>query len=623
MLLDINRFVRGKFAAFIIGIICLVFILWGADQTRSSTTQRNVAKVNGIEIPYSQYQQQLQFFLEQQSLPAGIDTGFIESLLRPQIIERMVAEQINSQYSQALGLKVTSSEFLSQVKEIPEFQEDGVFSEELYRNFIRNNPQISSRFSKQLQSSLLEQQLPRAMQISASPSRLESRYYELFNAQERSFAYVQFNSKDFSNSTSIADSELEAYYEENKNSFATPEQYQIEYVELTADLMTNSSVATIAEQKQYYQEHQYDYRIPKAWRLAHILLDNTNEALSDAILTSARQGNKSFAALAKLHSVDTSTLDKGGELGWFVQDALPSFLELDPSTLEPGVILGPLKSQYGMHLVTVLESSNERVNDFNAVQDSIINTLTELKTREQLSIYKEQLENLAYQYADSLKEVASEMNLPLNKTDYVSLDNLPQSLQVPQISQILSSEEVAELDMNSPVIEAAPGRYIALRIAGKKPQQLEAFSQVRERIVNILMTQRAQDAMVQHITDLAAQINAENLSYDASIKALNVDEVRIKHVSNINRHDPSIQPEILESVFSLYLEDSNAASAGVVALDKDKQTMVILKSIHLPSRKDIFARNPEYLQQLKAMQVQQELSYIQQSLRDSAVVEYF
>ncbi len=69
-----------------------------------------------------------------------------------------------------------------------------------------------------------------------------------------------------------------------------------------------------------------------------------------------------FATLARLHSIDGSAT-RGGDLGWLQPgDSVPAFEEA-MNHLKPGEISQPIKTQYGYHIIQVVERREEAMND--------------------------------------------------------------------------------------------------------------------------------------------------------------------------------------------------------------------------------------------------------------------
>src|ERR1044071_7536961 len=67
------------------------------------------------------------------------------------------------------------------------------------------------------------------------------------------------------------------------------------------------------------------------------------------------KGSADFAELAKVHSDDTGSAARGGELDWiYPGDTVPDF-ERALQELKPGEISQPVKTPFGYHLIQVLE----------------------------------------------------------------------------------------------------------------------------------------------------------------------------------------------------------------------------------------------------------------------------
>jgi peptidyl-prolyl cis-trans isomerase SurA len=95
-------------------------------------------------------------------------------------------------------------------------------------------------------------------------------------------------------------------------------------------------------------------------RVRHILI-KTNELVSEneaqrrlISLKERLDNNADFAELARLYSEDASNA-KGGDLGWISPgDTVPEF-ERAMDRLSPGQVSDPVRSQFGWHLIQVME----------------------------------------------------------------------------------------------------------------------------------------------------------------------------------------------------------------------------------------------------------------------------
>jgi peptidyl-prolyl cis-trans isomerase SurA len=67
------------------------------------------------------------------------------------------------------------------------------------------------------------------------------------------------------------------------------------------------------------------------------------------------RGGEDFAELARTHSDDKASAERGGDLGWVSPGMLVPPFEQAMNALKPNEMSAPVKTQFGWHLVQVLE----------------------------------------------------------------------------------------------------------------------------------------------------------------------------------------------------------------------------------------------------------------------------
>lgn len=91
----------------------------------------------------------------------------------------------------------------------------------------------------------------------------------------------------------------------------------------------------------------------------HILVATEGEAQS---LLQRLQNGEDFAALAAQYSLDVTSREDGGDLGWFArEELLESSLSDVAFSAEVGQITGPIPSSLGYHILQVLERGEQPV----------------------------------------------------------------------------------------------------------------------------------------------------------------------------------------------------------------------------------------------------------------------
>jgi peptidyl-prolyl cis-trans isomerase SurA len=77
-------------------------------------------------------------------------------------------------------------------------------------------------------------------------------------------------------------------------------------------------------------------------------------------LKSVAEDGEDFSALVKEYSIDEETRIQGGELGWFISSEMTPEFSVAVQGLEPGDISEPTKSQFGVHILKVLDKQVSR-----------------------------------------------------------------------------------------------------------------------------------------------------------------------------------------------------------------------------------------------------------------------
>lgn len=133
------------------------------------------------------------------------------------------------------------------------------------------------------------------------------------------------------------------------------------------------------EMKAYYEEHKQQYAKGERVRAKHILTD-TEESCSQ-ILEEILKGEKEFEVAAQEKSKCPSGA-KGGDLGEFGRGQMVKEFEEAAFTAETGHVVGPVKTQFGYHLIKVEEKKPASEAPFEEVEGAIRRTLLQKKQHE-------------------------------------------------------------------------------------------------------------------------------------------------------------------------------------------------------------------------------------------------
>jgi len=114
----------------------------------------------------------------------------------------------------------------------------------------------------------------------------------------------------------------------------------------------------------YYRANLEQFAVPEAVHAHHILLainPNASQADKNAVLKRAQglvkqlKANADFAALAKANSDDPGSKDQGGDLGTFPRGEMIQAFEDAAFSAKVGDIIGPISTEFGLHILRVDE----------------------------------------------------------------------------------------------------------------------------------------------------------------------------------------------------------------------------------------------------------------------------
>lgn len=126
-----------------------------------------------------------------------------------------------------------------------------------------------------------------------------------------------------------------------------------------------------AKMQAYYEANLQKFTQPEQVHAAHILVKD--EATAKTVMEKIKSG-EAFDALAKTYSTDSSA-QQGGDLGFFSKGRMVKPFEDSAFVLKPGEISEIVKSEFGFHIIKVIEKKEQSAEPFEKVKPTIENYL--------------------------------------------------------------------------------------------------------------------------------------------------------------------------------------------------------------------------------------------------------
>ncbi len=192
----------------------------------------------------------------------------------------------------------------------------------------------------------------------------------------------------------VSDKDVEKYYKENKQSFDLPERVHVMHILIDTNPESVKRKIVDADKEAKLSSTNIDEKVAQQVK--------ENEALVQKVLKEAKANPKNFSALAKQYSQDTASAQKGGDLGFAPRGQFVPEFEKVAFSQKVGTISDPVKTQYGTHIIYVVDKSAKGVQPLAKVKEDLKTYLGQQKKMEGVQKYVEGLKNSAkIEYIDT------------------------------------------------------------------------------------------------------------------------------------------------------------------------------------------------------------------------------
>ena len=599
----------------ILGLIILSFVFAGVGSYIVGGSNNSAAKVGNVEIGRGEFEQAYQNERNRMQAQLGdyfstllADPNYVESF-RKSVLDRMINDLLLEQHAESLGLRVSDSQVRSMIVDMPQFQVDGKFDQEIYQASLRRAGFSPDSFAEYLRRDLVRNQLLTAIQASDFSLEGEVEAQSKLLTQTREIKKVTLSLSDFASKAELSEQEINDYYTQNPERYTRPEQVKVAYVELSAQQLKDAIDVSDEQAKQYLVEHLDKYSSEEQRRVSHILIEGDDEAKAQAILDELNAG-ADFATLAEAKSDDFGSASEGGSLGWIERDVMdPAFEEAAFALKKAGDVTGLVKSDFGYHIIKLDELKDSVAKPYEEVASEIKQELKDQQAIDQFYELQSQLETVAFEYPDSLDDAADAIKAEIHTTDFISQTDAPELLKAPAVMQAILSPEVKEDGLNSEVIEVAPEHVIVVRVEDARDETVLPLDEVREQVTTALAKVKGEQSAIELADNLVAELKKGNKDL------MTENGLAFSDSENIDRSSP-----LADVVFSM-----KKPSSGQVEFAQAKDfngDIVVVELTNVKS--DVNAQYNEQIgTQLTQMNAQQDLSGLINILRKTIDIEYY
>ena len=519
MLEVIRAHSKGWFAKLILTLITVPFALFGIDAyLKDAGAGASVAKVDGATISIQEYRNAMQSLRDRLQKENPKDIGALDSPeVKQSVLDRLINTRLLNAEVGNNNFKVTNEQLAQFITSLPEFQQGGKFSQEVYDKLLSQNQMTPSQFEKKMRGELLLQQVRDGVPGLAFTSKAVEDAVLNVEHQQREVSVAEIKTADFISQVNVDPSEVQAYYEKHKDKFKVPEQVKLEFVMLSANTLIPKMQTTDEEAKKFYDENASKFQGSEQRHASHILIGVSASASPEAkteakkkaeqVLAEVKKNPAKFSELAKKYSQDPGSAEKGGDLGTFGRGSMVKPFEDAAFSMKPGEVSGLVQSDFGYHIIKLTEIVGQG-QGFETLKPQIRAELMYQKALVKFSEQAEAFSATVYEQSTSLKPVADAYNIPVQKTEWLSYADGAKFFKSDKLMTLVFTNEVLKDKRNTEAVEVSNNTLVSARVVEYKASAPRSFDEVKGGIADLLKIEKATKLAIEKGAASLASLNS-------------------------------------------------------------------------------------------------------------------
>ncbi len=486
------------------------FVLVGIDSNYFTEKSPVVASVNGQDITQADWENAHKQEADRIRAQApSVDPKLLDSpQARYATLERMVRDRVYAAAAEKMHLLTSDARLARTLQTMPAIaslkQPNGSLDVEAYRALVGAQGMTPEGFEASVRRDLSLNQVMAGVADSALASPSEVRLAMDAFYQSREIQVARWNAIDFSGKVTVADADLQTYYQAHPDKFQQPEQAHVEYLVLDLEAVRAGIVLSEEDLRTYYKENLVRLASKEERRASHILINLPPSASAadraaaktraTEILDQVRKSPSDFAALAKKYSEDAGSAPAGGDLNFFGRGAMVKPFEDAAYALKKGEVSDLVESEFGFHIVLLTDIKTPRTPSFEELRPTLESELKQQQAQRKYAEVAETFANSVYEQADSLKPVAEKLRLKLQSATDVSRQPSGKALGVlahPKFLEALFSSEALEKKRNTEALEIGPNQMVAGRVVEYTPAARLPLDKVKEQVRALVVAEKS------------------------------------------------------------------------------------------------------------------------------------
>ncbi len=378
----------------------------------------------------------------------------------------------------------------------PQYFKDGklISADQLEQAMLSQQSMTLAEGIDEMRRQLLLRKLQNVAFTSVVVTKAEADQAIIHKHQTAKIEYIAFPPAKFRDQVKVTPEILQQAYQKHRAIYNLPEKRSFQVLIADQAKMAQSMTVTDAQLRAAYASSMDSFRTPERVKVRHILLmtQGKSDAEKKAALAKAQdllkqiKAGADFAELAKKNSQDPGSAPNGGDLGFIVRGQTVAPFEKFAFSAKPNEISDLVTTEYGYHIIQVMEKEPARVKPFDEVKGAIAEQLKKQGVNDKMQASMDQARAALLKAPGSAAEVAKQFDLELvTAKDVAASDPIPSIGASPAISGVVAGMKPNDV---SDVL-VVPGNKLALVVLnGITPPKPAEFSEVEAKVRDLYVT---------------------------------------------------------------------------------------------------------------------------------------
>ena len=469
-----------------------------------------VAVIGGEDLTVREVQLNIQAALRGRTIPPEMVSTYV-----PQYVNQMIAERALAFQARRLGFEVTEADLAQAIQSMfPQMFQDGKFvGREAYQMFLSQQNMSIAEFESNVRKQMLLTRLRNIVLegVLVTPGEIEAEYRQ--KSEQIQVDYVGFLPASYRAQIQVSPQEIQARFQRDAAAYRIPEKRSFQIVIVDEARVTAGFNLPDLELRRAYEASKDRYRTPERVHVRHILLKTTEKPKEEVDKIRKRaedllkqiRGGADFAALAGKNSEDPGSAAKGGDLDWVARGQTVKNFEDTAFSLKPKELSGVITTEYGFHILQLLEKQEARVKPFEEVKGELASEIKRQAVIEKVQTSADQIREQLVKSPQQAADIARKFDAQLVEVDKAGPgDPIPEigvNQDFAEAVQALRKGQVTQ------IIQLAGNKLVVAVLTDITPSRQAELGEVEKQVREQLLNEKARDLAKQKSQDAAQKLS--------------------------------------------------------------------------------------------------------------------